>query len=221
MIVTIDGPAGSGKSTAARGLASRLGFRFLDTGAMYRVVGLRCLATGAKLDDSSAARVAEAVDIRFQGDRVFADGQDVTDEIRTAPVTEAASVVAQNAAVREALNRQQRELAVGQNIVTEGRDQGTVVFPQAECKFYLFADARERADRRQREMESQGESVPLDVLTAQIKERDRRDEGRAVAPLKAAPDAIRIDTSNLSIEDVLDLMEQKVRERTNAMKDEG
>jgi CMP/dCMP kinase len=214
MIVTIDGPAGSGKSTAARGLAARLGFRFLDTGALYRVVGFECLAAGVDPHDEPATvRVAERVDVRFEDGRVLSDGVDVTEAIRTVPVTEASSVVARYAGVRRAMDRRQRELAVGQNIVTEGRDQGTVVFPQAECKFYLFADPRERARRRLLEMESQGQAVTLDELVAQIEDRDRRDAGRSVAPLKAAPDAIRIETSSLSIDEMIDLLERHVRER--------
>ena len=169
MIVTIDGPAGSGKSTAAKGLAARLGFRFLDTGAMYRVVAFECLRAGVDADDEAAAvRIAEMLDVRFDGDRVLSDGTDVAAEIRTPAVTEAASVVARYAGVRQAMDRRQRELAVGQNIVTEGRDQGTVVFPNAQCKFFLVADAKERAVRRKREMETQGHSIPLEELTVQI-----------------------------------------------------
>jgi cytidylate kinase len=217
MIVTIDGPAGSGKSTAARGLAARLGFRFLDTGAMYRVVALKCLAAGVELNDKpAAARVAEGVEIRFDGDRVWADGVDVTAEIRTPRVTHAASIVAQNADVRQAMDRQQRRLAFGQDTVTEGRDQGTVVFPNADCKFFLVADTQERAARRQQEMQAQGRHVSLEELLAQIEERDRRDASRTVAPLIPAADAVQIDTSGTSIDDVLDLLETTVRDRLAA-----
>jgi cytidylate kinase len=214
MIVTIDGPAGSGKSTAAKGLAARLGFRFLDTGALYRVTAYECLRAGVDANDEAAAvRVADAIDVRFDGDRVFSAGTDVTAEIRTPAVTEAASVVARFADVRQAMDRRQRELAVGQNIVTEGRDQGTVVFPGAQCKFFLVADAEERAARRKREMETQGHSIALDELTVQIKDRDRRDADRPVAPLKAATDAINVETSRLKADEVIDLLEQTVRER--------
>lgn len=214
MIVTIDGPAGSGKSTAARGLAARLGFRFLDTGAMYRTVALECLAAEIELDDEhAAARIAEKVEIRFDGDRVWADGVDVTAEIRTPGVTNAASIVAQNADVRRAMNRQQRRLARGEDIVTEGRDQGTVVFPNAECKFFLVADAEERAARRKREMEMQGHSITLEELTLQIEDRDRRDADRSVAPLKAATDAIQVETSRSTAEEVIDRLERTVRKR--------
>ena len=181
MIVTIDGPAGSGKSTAAKGLAARLGFRFLDTGALYRVTAYECLRAGVEANDETAAvRIAEALDVRFDGDRVYSAGIDVTTEIRTPEVTEIASVVARYADVRQAMDRRQREFAVGQNIVTEGRDQGTVVFPDAQCKFFLVADAEERASRRKLEMESQGQSIALDELTVQIEDRDRRDADRSV-----------------------------------------
>ena len=137
MIVTIDGPAGSGKSSVARELADRLGFYFLDTGAMYRVVGWACLDQEVDMQsEEEVASVAERVVIHFSYDRVFADDRDVTEEIRTSEVTQAASLVAVNPAVRHEMVRQQRKVAEGLNIVTEGRDQGTVVFSDAECKFF-------------------------------------------------------------------------------------
>ena len=214
MIVTIDGPAGSGKSTTARGLAARLGFQFLDTGAMYRVVGLLCEERGVDLHDATAvADVARSVEITLEDDRVFADGRDVTAAIRTPEVSRAASVVAVNAEVREALVRLQRLLAKGRNVVTEGRDQGTVVFPDAECKFYLTADPRERAARRQRELQQQGTDVSQEELIAEIRTRDLRDANRKVAPLKSAPDAIHVDTSHQTIEEVLDLLAETVRKK--------
>jgi cytidylate kinase len=214
MIVTIDGPAGSGKSTAARGLAARLGFRFLDTGAMYRVVAYECLRAGVDANDETAAgNIAAKVEIRFDGERVFSAGRDVTSDIRTPAVTDAASVVARYADVRRAMDALQRELAVGQNIITEGRDQGTVVFPDADCKFFLVADTQERALRRQREMEKQGHLVPLEELATQISDRDQRDADRPVAPLKAAADAILVETSQMTVSEVIDLLEGEVRER--------
>jgi cytidylate kinase len=214
MIVTIDGPAGSGKSTAAKGLAARLGFRFLDTGALYRVTAFECRQAGVEANDEAAAvRIAEALDVRFDGDRVYSAGIDVTTEIRTPEVTETASVVARYADVRQAMDRRQREFAVGQNIVTEGRDQGTVVFPNAQCKFFLVADTEERAARRKLEMDSQGHSIALGELTVQIEDRDRRDADRPVAPLKAADDAINVETSRLNSNEVIDLLERTVRER--------
>ncbi|MBW3541505.1 MAG: (d)CMP kinase [Planctomycetes bacterium] len=214
MIVTIDGPAGSGKSTAARGLARRLGFEFLDTGAMYRVVAETCLRTAVDLDaEDAVAATAEAVDIRFDGPRVFADGVDVTEAIRSAEVTRAASLVAVNPGVRRALAEKQRRYAEGRNIVTEGRDQGTDVFPHARCKFFLLADEQERARRRHEELTTAGSESPLEDVLAQIRDRDQRDESRPVAPLRKAEDAIVLDTTGLSPQQVLRRLEEHVRAR--------
>lgn len=214
MIVTIDGPAGSGKSTAARELARRLGFRFLDTGAMYRAVAWACLDRRVPLDDAeTVAEVARGLRIEFDNDRVLADGRDVTEAIRTPAVTEAASVVATNPQVREALAAKQRAIGRRGDIVTEGRDQGTVVFPDAEVKFFLTAGPEVRARRRQQELAAKGQSVPLAAVLEQIHQRDRRDETRASGPLRPADDAIRVDTSDLSPTEVLDLLERTVRER--------
>jgi cytidylate kinase len=214
MIVTIDGPAGSGKSTAARGLAARLGFQFLDTGAMYRVVAHACLAQGTDIEDRpTVAEAARQLEISFREGRILADGTDVTELIRTPEVTRGASVVASNPGVRKVLDALQRKLAKGQNVVTEGRDQGTVVFPDAECKFYLTADPRERACRRQQEMQQEGASQPFEKILAEIRERDERDRTRSVAPLKRADDAIVVDTSAMTGAEVVDLLEARVRER--------
>jgi len=212
MIVTIDGPAGSGKSTAARGLAQRLGFQFLDTGAMYRVVAYVCLAKDIDVDNQPAvAEAARRLHFSSRGGRIFADGTDVTERIRTQEVTRAASVVASNPGVRGVLGTLQRKLAEGHDVVTEGRDQGTVVFPDAECKFYLTAAPHERAERRRQEMDAG--SAPLEDILAQLRERDERDRTRSVAPLKRAHDAIVVDTSLMNVTEVLDLLEAKVRER--------
>jgi cytidylate kinase len=214
MVITIDGPAGSGKSTAARGLARRLEFQFLDTGAMYRVVGLRCVERGIDVrDEAAVANAAESVSIAFAGGRVFADGVDVTEAIRGNEVTRVSSIVAANAEVRRTLNRLQRQFAQGANIVTEGRDQGTVVFPDAECKFYLVANPDERARRRQKEFEEKGTAVSYETLRAEITARDERDANRPVAPLKPAADAVRIDTTYLSEAEVLAVLESIVRSR--------
>ena len=204
MIVTIDGPAGTGKSTVARRLAETLGFHFLDTGAMYRVVALRCLETERDPhSDPLSGEVARTAVIAFADGRTLVDGRDVSTEIRTPRVSDAASLVARNPSVRAAMVEQQRSFAAGRDVVTEGRDQGTVVFPHAEFKFYLTADPVERARRRFEELRAKGESVMLEELLAQQEQRDDRDQSRAHAPLRAAEEAMVVDTTGLSIDEVL------------------
>ncbi|RLT06365.1 MAG: (d)CMP kinase [Planctomycetota bacterium] len=215
MIVTIDGPAGSGKSTAARGLAQRLQFDFLDTGAMYRAVAWQCMQRSIDLHDETAvAACTHAIPLRLEQQHVFVDDRDVTAEVRHPDVSCGSSIVASNPAVRRELAARQREFASGRNVVTEGRDQGTAVFPNAECKFYVTANAEERAARRHRELlERHEEAESLDDILRQIRERDARDKTRVVDPLRAAEDAIRVDTSGLTSEAVLDRLETLVRER--------
>ena len=213
MIVTIDGPAGTGKSTVARKLADRLGFAFLDTGAMYRAIAARCLADGVDPDDRErVAALARSAQVRYRDGRTIVDGQDVTGELRTAPTTEAASRIAQNIDVRAALVRQQQLWAAGKDVVSEGRDQGTVAFPQASCKFFLTAEPGERARRRQQELAARGEHVSLQDLLAEQSARDRRDESRVVAPLRPAADAVLVDTTDLPLDAVVDRLEAHVRE---------
>ena len=217
MIVTIDGPAGAGKSSAARGLAARLGFRFLDTGAMYRAATLACQRRGVEL--AHERQVAETVcqaRITVDGERVFLDGEDVTQAVRTPEVTQGTSTVASNVAVRRVLVESQRLAAQECDLVAEGRDQGTVVFPHAECKFFLTADPRERAARRQRDLAGSGAAVTMEELLVLQAERDRRDESREVGPLKPADDAIHVDTSGLGEAEVIDLLERQVRARLGA-----
>ena len=214
MIVTIDGPAGVGKSTAARQLAERLGFDFLDTGAMYRAVALSCLERGWAADDHDlSARAAAIVKIEALSGHVLCDGRDVSGLIRTSEVSHAASIVAQNPEVREALVQQQREVAASRDIVSEGRDQGTIVFPHAECKFFLTADPRERAVRRQMEMERAGHSIDIEELIRHQKDRDDRDEMREIAPLRPADDALIVDTTHRTPEQVLEHLIQVVQAR--------
>lgn len=214
MIVTIDGPAGSGKSTAARGLSQRLGFEFLDTGAMYRCVALAVLQRDVDpADEAAVSEVSRQIRISFADAHVLLDGDDVSEAIRTPEVTDAASQVAQYPTVREALVGLQRRAAKGVDIVSEGRDQGTVVFPDAFCKFFLVADPDQRARRRHEELVAQGKEITLDEILQQIHARDQRDENRTVAPLKPADDAVKLNTSRLTIEEVLDQLEQTVRDR--------
>lgn len=214
MIVTIDGPAGTGKSTVARILASRLGFEFLNTGAMYRAVAHVCLQRHVDLNDVAAVgQVPADLEITFTNNRLILNGRDVTETIRDQAVTQAASLVAANVQVRQRLVELQRAAARGVNLVTEGRDQGTVVFAQAECKFFLTASPEERALRRLRELQSNGESIALEDLLAQQELRDERDETRACSPLKPATDALVIDTTPMSLEEVAGYLEGLVRQR--------
>ena len=217
MIVTIDGPAASGKSTVARRLAARLGFHFLNTGAMYRAVALRCVQSGTDPDDvASVAACARAATITFPDDHPHLDGRDVSLELRSEAVSHAASRVALNPGVREALVRLQRVAAAGRDVVTEGRDQGTIVFPDAEVKVFLTATAERRAARRHAELLSRGDCPAFNDLVAQIRDRDDRDVSRPIAPLRPAPDAVPFDTSDLTIDEAVDALEGLVRERQRA-----
>ncbi len=214
MIVTIDGPAGAGKSTAARALAGRLGFEFLDTGAMYRAVALAAVRAGVAWTDHTAlAGLLRRIRLEMPPGRVLLDGEDVSALIRTPEVSSGASVVAASPAVRPCLAALQQQIARGRNMVCEGRDQGTAVFPDAGCKFFLVADAEERLLRRAREQEARGQAVDLAELRRAQAERDQRDSNRDLAPLRQADDAVLIDSTHLTPEQVVDRMEQEVRAR--------
>ncbi|NBW95172.1 MAG: (d)CMP kinase [Planctomycetia bacterium] len=214
MIITLDGPAGAGKSSAARALARRLGWCYLDTGAMYRAVTLVALERGLSLADAAAiAALAESIGIVFSDGRVFVDGRDVSVEIRTERITEATRPVADAPAVREAMKRVQRRMAEGVDVVTEGRDQGSVVFPHAEVKVFLTASAEERARRRHREEEARGSAATLEQVLASQARRDEGDRSRPVGALAAADDAILLDTDALSPEDVVERLAALVESR--------
>ncbi len=214
MIVTIDGPAGAGKSSAARELARRLGFRFLDTGAMYRAVTLAAKQRG--LDLSDADRLAELVGeirVELDGEHVLLDGRDVTKEIRTFEITTSIRYAADNPAVRDQLVTWQRQAADGFDFVTEGRDQGTVVFPNAECKIFLTAAEDERARRRYHDLVARGEHVTFDEVLGAQHLRDERDCTRAVGALLIAEDAIEVSTDGLSPAEVVARLEEIVRSK--------
>jgi cytidylate kinase len=212
-VVTIDGPAGAGKSTVARLLAGRLGWDLLDTGAMYRAVTLAALRDGIDLTNESAlAELVVTIRVRFLPDYVELDGRDVTDEIRAVEVTRRSGAVADSPAVRTRLVAWQREAADGREIVTEGRDQGTIVFPDALCKFFITASPEERARRRLAEFHARGDRmITYEQVLDDQRLRDERDAARAIAPMVAAPDARLVDTTGQPLGSVVESLERVIR----------
>jgi cytidylate kinase len=218
LIIAIDGPSGSGKSTTARLLARRLGYLYIDTGAMYRAVTLKVLRQGVNPDDGKAvAGIAEGCDVRLEaaGDelRVLLDGEDVSDEIRTPEVTRHVSAVSEVPHVREVLVEAQRVMGEEGGVVLEGRDIGTVVFPGAELKVFMEAELRIRAERRSAELAGRGIEVSVEDVASDMLRRDEHDAGRLHSPLIRAEDAVVVDTSNLTIEGQVDVLEALARER--------
>lgn len=215
-VVAIDGPGGAGKSTTARAVAARLGLSYLDTGALYRCVALRAVEEGLALDDGPRiADIARQLDVRFAAgsERVTLGERDVTTEIRTPEMSQAASKVSALPAVREALVELQRRSARAPGTVAEGRDMGTVIFPDARLKVFLDATVDERARRRVADLRGLGRADDIEEVRAQLAERDARDSGRAVAPLRRAPDAVVLDTTDLAFEEVVDRIVTEARAR--------
>jgi cytidylate kinase len=213
-VITIDGPSGSGKGTIAGLLAKHLGWHLLDSGALYRIVAAKALDLGVGLDDAAAlASLADSLSIRFTDDLVEVDGEDLSLVIRTEAVSVAASQVAALPEVREAILQAQRAMCQPPGLVADGRDMGTVVFPGARLKIYLDASAEVRAERRYNQLKNKGLSVSLRALLTSLQERDARDKGRAVSPLEPAKDALVIDSTQMSIDAVLDRIHSEVLNR--------
>jgi cytidylate kinase len=211
LTIAIDGPSGAGKSTVAKALAKRLSYIYIDTGAMYRSVALKVKEKSiSPLDESAVSQLASSLHVTLIPEggqiRVLCDGQDVTEAIRTPEISRLASHISQQRAVREALVRMQREMAKGGGVILEGRDVGTVVFPDAEVKFYLDADSDERARRRYEEMVDKGIKVDLKQTEEELVQRDQNDMHRIHSPLKRANDAIYIDSTHRSVDEIVEEM---------------
>ncbi|ABY69306.1 cytidylate kinase 1 [Actinobacillus pleuropneumoniae serovar 3 str. JL03] len=207
-IITVDGPSGGGKGTLCHALAEKLGLDFLDSGAIYRITALAAVKAGIALDDEDAlAEIGRRLDVKFvpkDGEiNVILNGENVGDQIRTAEAGQNASKVAVFPKVREALLQRQRDFSTSKGLIADGRDMGTVVFPEAQVKLFLDASAEERAKRRVKQLQEKGFNANFDEILAEIKERDFRDRNREVAPLVPAKDALLLDSTSLSIDEVV------------------
>lgn len=217
MIITVDGPSGSGKGTVCQLLAAKLGYHLLDSGALYRLTAVAVELAGVSIEDEAAvADLARELDVVFKvasaGQLVLLSGEDVSQEIRREEVGMQASRVAAMPLVRKALMQRQRAFSQAPGLVADGRDMGTVVFPSAEVKVFLTASSEERAKRRYLQLQSKGENPDMAVISADIVDRDMRDKNRSVSPLVAAADALQIDSSSMSIDSVLECILERVAE---------
>ena len=211
LLITIDGPSGAGKTTVSRKVAQRLGYTYVDTGALYRAVAFAALSQECQIDDDSVVeQICRHLGLRFEnsrnGAKMYMNEVDITDRIRTQEITMLASALSARVVVREYLLGVQREMGKDGGVVFEGRDMGTVVFPEADIKFFLDADLNVRALRRYAELKARGTRISLGEVKETMRKRDKHDSNRALAPLKPAHDAIRIDSSSLEIEQVVDLI---------------
>jgi cytidylate kinase len=222
-IIAIDGPVGAGKSVAARELARELGYSYLNTGAMYRAVAVAAREAGIDPDGPNVEErltpLLEGLEIKFDGEKIFLNGRDISDKISHPEIGDIASRLSALRIVRERMRELQRAAGAGGGVAMEGRDIGTAIFPDAEFKFYLDADVKVRAKRRYEELKKKGSSISEREVLEQMIERDRRDSGRELAPLRRADDAIAIDSSKLSIKQVVAAMKAKIDARINAAKD--
>jgi len=221
-VIAVDGPAASGKGTIAAGVARALGFHLLDSGALYRLVALKARAAGVPFDaPARLAALATALDARFADGTVVLDGRDVTADIRGEAASAGASQVAVHPGVRDALFGRQREFRQLPGLVADGRDMGTVVFPEAPVKVYVTASAEERARRRHKQLIEKGISITMESLLRDIRERDARDAGRVAAPLKPAADAAILDTTNMTIEAAVAFVLERYRAAAATGKDQA
>ena len=214
--VAIDGPAGAGKSSIAKAAAKELGFIYIDTGAMYRAIGLKATLSGVELSDSAALeRMAQSSKISLEctddGQKIYLDGENVTEKIRTPEISMAASRVSAIEGVRKALVERQRDIAADSNVIMDGRDIGTVVLPKAQVKIFLTASSAARAERRCKELTQKGMAADFETVKREIEERDKNDMTRAASPLVKAPDAQLIDTTELDLEESIKAVTDHIR----------